>query len=307
MQHLEGRTALVTGGASGIGLGMVRAFLEEGMNVAIADVRDDHLAAARNLLGDRADTFFLRLDVTDRAAMADAAARLGDRFGRLHVLCNNAGVGQISGPFDTTYDDWDWSVDVNLNGVFNGLHVFLPMIASHGEGGHVVNTASVASMLPGGFTYAATKAAVAGMTESMAAELADRGIGVTCLMPGPVRSNIHEVARLRPERFAHTNSAAFEADMAAREAPSHWLDPLTVGRMVVDAMRRNLLFVFTHKEFRDGIARRFEAILAAIPDERSSDEEKGRIGFPVANPYYDRLVTEAPASGAAGQKAIGSD
>jgi NAD(P)-dependent dehydrogenase (short-subunit alcohol dehydrogenase family) len=276
---------------------MVQAFLEEGMNVVVADVRDEHLDAARGALGPRAELLVLRLDVTDRTAMAAAADTVTERFGKLHVLCNNAGVGQISGPFNTTFDDWDWSIDVNLNSVFNGIRCFLPLLVAHGEGGHVVNTASVASMLPGGFTYAATKAAVAGLTESMAADLAEHGIGATCLMPGPVRSNIHEVATLRPERFRHTENAAFEAEMARRAPPAHWLDPIIVGRMVVDAIRRNLLFVFTHKEFRDGIATRFEAILAAIPEGRSTAEEKALIGFPTSNPIYERLVDEPPAAG----------
>lgn len=299
MQQLKGKTAFVTGGASGIGFGMVQAFLEQGMSVAVADIREDHLNAAREALGSQGEVLFLKLDVTDREAMAAAATTVSERFGKVHVLCNNAGVGQISGPFNTTYDDWDWSIDVNLNGVFNGIHCFLPLIAAHGEGGHVVNTASVASMLPGGFTYAATKAAVAGLTESMAAELAEHGIGATCLMPGPVRSNIHEVATLRPERFSRTESTEFEADMAKRAPPEHWLDPLVVGRMVVDAIRRNLLFVFTHKEFRDGIATRFEAILAAMPRGSSTAEEKALIGFPTSNPIYERLVDEPPASGLA--------
>jgi len=291
----SGKTALVTGGGSGIGFGMVRAFLDQGMNVVVADIREDHLAAAREALGERPDVLFLMLDVTDRTAMAGAAHTVLGRFGKLHVLCNNAGIGQISGPFDTTYDDWDWSMSVNLTGIFNGIHTFLPLIAAHGDGGHIVNTASVASMLPGGFTYAATKGAVTALTESMAAELGERGIGATCLMPGPVRSNIHEVAKLRPERFSHTNSSEFETELATREMPPHWLDPLIVGRMVVDAIRRNLLFVFTHKEFRDGISKRFDAILAAIPSGASSEEEKARIGFPTSNPIYDRLAEEAPA------------
>lgn len=295
MNSLQGKVAMVTGGASGIGLGMVEAFLEEGASVTLADVRDDHLAAASDHLGQRDDVMLLRLDVTDRTAMAAAADAVEARFGKVHILCNNAGVGQISGPFDTTYDDWDWSIGVNLGGVFNGLHEFLPRMVRHGEGGHVVNTASVASMLPGGFTYAAAKGAVSALTESMAAELAERGIGVTCLMPGPVRSNIHEVAKLRPARFRDISNPDFEAGLAARPAPDHWMDPLSVGRMVVDAIHRNLLFVFTHKEFRDGIAERFEAILAAIPPGASTEEEKAKIGFPTSNAYYRRLLHEEPA------------
>lgn len=294
MQKLAGTTAFITGGASGIGLGMAQAFLEQGMQVAIADIREDHLEQARLVLGGNEAVHFLRLDVTDRKAMANAADLVVERFGKVHVLCNNAGVGQISGPFDTTYDDWDWSIDVNLNSVFNGLHCFLPLIARHGEGGHVVNTASVAAVLPGGFTYAATKSAILGLTESMAADLSKQGIGATCLMPGPVKTNIHEVARLRPKRFAKTNSAASEAELARRAPPTHWLEPLVVGRMVVEAIRRNLLFVFTHREFRDGVARRFEALLAAFPPGDSTEEEKARIGFPTSNPLYDRLIGDSP-------------
>ena len=298
MRQLWGKTALVTGGASGIGFGMVEAFLDEGMNVVVADVRDDHLDAARAALGvPRGDVLLLKLDVTDRQAMARAADAVVKHFGKLHILCNNAGVGQLSGPFNTSCDDWDWSLDVNLTGVFNGIHSFLPLIAAHGEGGHIVNTASVAAMLPGGFTYAATKSAVLGLTESMAAELAEHGIGATCLMPGPVRSNIHEVGKLRPARFGEAGDPAFEAELARREAPDHWMEPIVVGRMIVDAIRRNLLFVFTHKEFREGIARRFEAILAAVPPGDSTEEDKARIGFPVRNPIYDRLTEEPPASG----------
>jgi NAD(P)-dependent dehydrogenase (short-subunit alcohol dehydrogenase family) len=297
MQILLGRTALVTGGASGIGFGMALAFLEQGMNVVIADIRPDHLESAAATLGGRHDVLLLQLDVTDRGAMQRVADRVEARFGKLHVLCNNAGVGIFSNALEATYDDWDWGIEVNLTGVFNGMHAFLPLICKHGEGGHIVNTASISAALPIGMVYAAAKCGVLGMTEGVAGELATKNIGVTCLMPGPVRSNIHEVGKLRPVQYADTKQGAFEAELAKRSAPAHWMDPIVVGRMVVDAIRHNLLYVFTHREFRDGVEKRFAAMLAAMSSAPCSDEEKQRIGFPVENPIHDRLLTAAPASG----------
>ncbi len=295
MEQLQGKVALVTGGASGIGFGMVQAFLEQGLKVVICDVREDHLDRARLLVGDSDDVLLMRLDVTDREAMAQAAEAVLTRFGKLHILCNNAGVGVFSNALECTYADWDWSIDVNLTGVFNGIRTFLPLLIAHGEGGHIVNTSSVSAGLPIGLAYAASKCGVLGLTEGIAAELAGYGIGSSCLMPGPVRSNIHEVARLRPERFADTKMHAFEAELAQRESLEHWLDPIDVGRMVADAVRRDLLFIFTHNEFRDGIRNRFAAMLAAMDDAPVSEAEKALIGFPVANPIYERLLGEPPA------------
>jgi len=150
MRDLRGKVAFITGGGSGIGLGVARAFVNEGMNVVLADLRQDHLDAASAAFastGRSRNVHTIRLDVTDRDAMAAAALETERVFGKLHVLMNNAGVG-IEGPFrDATYADWDFALGVNLGGVINGIQTFLPRIRAHGEGGHVINTASLAALV----------------------------------------------------------------------------------------------------------------------------------------------------------------
>jgi len=167
MQNFAGKVAFITGGGSGIGLGLARVLAEAGMKVVIADVRQDHLdEAAQTLRREGGTVHAVRLDVSDRKAMAAAADETVRTFGKVHVLCNNAGVS-LFGPMDAaTYDDWDWMLDVNLRGVVNGLVSFVPHLKAHGEGGHVVNTASMAGLIvgPGMGLYSASKFAVVGLT-----------------------------------------------------------------------------------------------------------------------------------------------
>ena len=290
MQDVEGKVAFITGGASGIGLGIARTLLGAGMKVVIADIRQDHLDEAAALLKGSNAVHFIRLDVTDRAAMAAAADETERVFGKVHVLCNNAGVGIIGGVKDATYADWDWGIRVNLDAVFNGIHSFLPRILAHGEGGHIVNTSSVAAVLPGSLVYSAAKSAVMGLSEGIRPELAKDNIGVTCLMPGPIVTNIHEVAKLRPEQHGDTGYGAFEQQLLDRTPSADWMDPLDVGGMVLDAIRRNLLFVFTHNEFREGAEQRFQAVLSAFPRGPVDQERVRRLGFPVANPMYAEIL-----------------
>jgi len=143
MQNLAGKTAFVTGGASGIGLGIAKALAGAGMNVVIADIRDDHLAKAGAELGNPMRMLALRLDVTDRQDFARAADAAEARFGKIHLLCNNAGVAVVGPTALATYADWDWVMGVNLGGTINGIVTILPRIRRHGEGGHIVNTASM--------------------------------------------------------------------------------------------------------------------------------------------------------------------
>lgn len=203
--------------------------------------------------------------------MSAAADETQHRFGKLHVLVNNAGVG-IEGPFKAaTYADWDFALAVNLGGVVNGLQTFLPRLREHGEGGHIVNTASLAGLvtMPANFAlYATAKAAVIALSESIRTELAQDNIGVSVLCPGPVKSNIHELNKNRPARFA--TNAAFEAaaqTLSQRPRSELWMEPPVVGAMVLEAIRRNELFVITHGEWRPAVAARIEAILAAMPEK----------------------------------------
>jgi NAD(P)-dependent dehydrogenase (short-subunit alcohol dehydrogenase family) len=273
MKVLQDRVAFVTGGASGIGFGIAGAFIEAGMKVVLADLRQDHIDEAMQTLrsrGHAARAHAIRLDVTDRAAMAAAADETERVFGKVHVLINNAGVG-IQGPFKgVTYADWDFGLGVNLGGVVNGLQTFIPRIRSHGEGGHIVSTASLAALVPMPATfviYVAAKAAVVGISESIRGELMQENIGVSVLCPGPVRTNIHEVSKNRPAQF-EVGAAFREAQKS--EAPVGFpsmMEPAEVGALVLKAIRNDELYVITHGEWRAAAAGRHAAIMAAMPEK----------------------------------------
>jgi len=155
----------------------------------------------------------------------------------------------------------------------------------------------MSAVLPGAFVYAAAKGAVMNLSEAMAEELAAEGVGVTCLMPGPISTNIHEVAVLRPERFSDTGVGDLEHGLMDRKPAADWMDPLEVGAMVLDAIRRDQLFVFTHNDFKAGVEQRFKAVLAAFPRGPVDEARASRLGFPTARPIYGRMLEadEAPA------------
>ena len=276
MDDFRDRVAFVTGGASGIGLGITRRLLAAGAKAVIADMRPDHIAEAKAALAASGNRLLaLEFDVTDRDAMEDAASQVEAAFGRIDILVNNAGVG-IEGPLrEASYADWDFGLAVNLGGVVNGLQAFVPRIRAGGRGGHVVNTASLAGLvqMPSFMAiYAAAKAAVIALSEAIRDDLAADEIGVTVLCPGPIKSRIHELGRNRPGRFQA--SAAFDA-AAARLGKRHvsplWMEPDTVGDMVVDAIRANRLYCITHGEWRGAVEDRHRQILAAMPTEVNPD------------------------------------
>ena len=238
MEEVAGKTAFVTGGASGIGLGMSEAFVAAGMNVVIADLRPDHLETALERLagsGRRQNVHAIELDVTDREGLARAADEAERVFGNVHVLCNNAGMG-ILGPVTLArYDDWDWGLGVLLGGVVNGIQTFLPRLLAHGEGGHIVNTSSMAGVLPipGAAIYITAKAAVIGLSEALRSELAGEGIGVSAFCPGPVQTNIREGGRTRPERYADSGYTELEQELEERPNSPLWMDPRECGERVL--------------------------------------------------------------------------
>ena len=178
MRDLEGKTAFVTGGASGIGLAMGRAFAEAGMRVMLADIEAKPLEqTVAAFKGNLAEVRGVVCDVRDYDDVERAAQVTIDAFGKVHVLCNNAGVSGARGADNISLQDWRWTIDVNLMGVVHGLKAFLPLLQSHGEGGHIVNTASMAGFLPFGFgAYCATKFAVIGISEALAIELEPQGV-----------------------------------------------------------------------------------------------------------------------------------
>jgi len=255
---------------------MAQAFAEAGMNVVIADVREEKLVHAQAVLkAGGASVLAMQLDVTDRAAFARAADNVESTFGNLHVLCNNAGIGLLGPLSAASYDDWDWVLGVNLGGVANGLQTFLPRMLSHGEEGHIVTTASAAGLVAGAEAgiYTASKMAVVGMMECLRGEVAACGIGVSILCPHLVRTDIHEHMRLRPSKFKASGDASFtasqnvESDHALKARNDVGMDPLKVGRRVLRGIERNELYILTHPEIEGIVRERYEAILAALPNE----------------------------------------
>ena len=280
MQELSGKAAFVTGGASGIGFALGRAFAASGMKVMLADIEQGVLDNAVRRLGESgAEVRGVLCDVSERAAVERAAAQTFAAFGAVHVVCNNAGVGG-GGPIEQIPPaDWDWTIGVNLMGVIHGIGVFLPHIKAHGEGGHIVNTASMAGMVspPLSAPYNATKFAVVTLSETLAAELAGSAIGVSVLCPGWVDTRIMESARNRPARFGppHEPTAAARARAAeVAERLRTGMDPQEVAARVLAAIRDNDLYIFTHPEMRGAVEDRFRRILAAW-DKAASFEKKG--------------------------------
>ena len=277
MKDFKGRTAFITGGASGIGLGMARAFGRAGMNVIVADIDlGAAKAAAEQLVSEQIKAAPVFVDVTDRASMRSAALDSVAAFGKIHVVCNNAGVA-VGGPLGTIKErDWDWIMDVNLKGVVYGTEVFAPLIKSHGEGGHFVNTASMAGMIspPGLEPYCATKFAVVAMSEGWAAQMAPQNIGVSVLCPGFVRTRIHESGRARQDKYGGTGDVdpgvgATRADSASNVM--NGIDPDIVGQRVFEGVRDNDMYIFTHPHFKDFTQARFNAILAAFDKSAQSE------------------------------------
>jgi NAD(P)-dependent dehydrogenase (short-subunit alcohol dehydrogenase family) len=292
MEQLEDKVAFVTGGASGIGLGIAKAMVAEGMKVVIADVRDDHLKDAKawfisQKLSRRVRT--IKLDVTNRKAYARAADKAEKAFGKIHVLVNNAGLGLLGTIDKTRFDDWDWGLDVMIGGVVNGILTILPRIRAHGEGGHIVNTSSMAAIvpIPNCSIYITAKSAMVGLSECLAGELAPANIGVSAFCPGPVQSNIRELGKLRPEKYKKdTGLEEFEKNLAQRPTSELWMDAVECGRRVVRGIRRNDLYIFTHPEFKAGARERCEKLLASFPDEPINDPRAEAIKFLLSNPIF---------------------
>lgn len=273
IKDFAGRTAFITGGASGIGLGIAQALEARGCRVVIADLRPDHIETALASFsgGARSNTVTaLQLDVTNRAAYRDAAARMQAEFGGIDILVNNAGVG-LEGPLlEATYADYDFGFGVNIGGVINGFVEFMPQLIAHGRGGHIVSTASLAGevVMPAHLAiYAASKAAVCHYCEAVKGELGERGIGVSVLLPGPIKSNIHQAQANRPQHLrAGSGFAESEAQLAQREVGEGWMEPREVGEMVAAGILANATYIVTHGIFKDWQRARSQAVLDATPE-----------------------------------------
>lgn len=266
MKNVSGKTAVITGGASGIGFGMAQVFADAGMNLILLDVEADALTKAADTLrstGAKAEPYMV--DVTDRDAMALVAKEAVKPFGAVHLLCNNAGVNAM-GPFEElSYKDWDWVMSVNVNGVVNGVVSFLPELKKHGSDAHIVNTASVGGLIgmPNLTIYNASKFAVVGFSEALRADLMECGVGVSVLCPGVVKSNLASSSRNRPSHLKDDPNAGEVIDGAA-ESIEAGTDPIDLGRHVLQSIQDNEFFICTHPEFRDALKIRHAAIDAAF-------------------------------------------
>jgi NAD(P)-dependent dehydrogenase (short-subunit alcohol dehydrogenase family) len=302
MLDVSGKTAFITGGASGMGWGMAKAFAEAGMKVVIADIRQDALdEAMAGFSKTNLAVHAVKLDVTDREGWVKAADEAEAQFGNIHVLCLNAGVGGGGMVQDMTYKDWDFGLGVNIGGVVNGLVTMLPRMLKHGEEGHIVTTSSTGgfSAVGGVSVYCTAKFAVAGMMETVATDLKDTPIGASVFFPGPVQTSLGQTTNAtRPDHLKNEAPTpivvAKDGEPPRRPPPgfdaSLFMSPEEVGQRVLRGIRRKDLFIMTHPEFRDGIVARNEALLRAIPVEAPNEARAALVrqfGTLMYNPIYD--------------------
>ena len=295
MKEVKDKVAFITGAGAGMGLGMAKAFSAAGMRVVITDIRQDHLSDAMQYFNGRgAPVHAIQLDVTDREAYARAADEAEEVFGNIHVLVNNAGLG-ITGEFlKTTFADWDWLMGVNLGGVINGVQIIAPRIVAHGEGGHVVSTASMSGLVAsrGSIVYNTAKFAVCGFMETLYSDLQPHNVGVSVYLPGAVNTSIYKGEEIRPSQYAdsgYTTSAEETAQWQGRMKEllnNIGMDPVEVGERVLRGIRNNDLFIFSHTEFKQGIVEKFECLLASMPDEEPDPVRAEAVSFLTSYPPY---------------------
>jgi len=268
LPDLAGKVAVVTGGASGIGKGIAAQLVAEGARVVIADIQRDAMEAAAAEIGAAG----VLTDVSDPSSVDALAAAVLDRYGAVHVVCNNAGIGPLAPVADLTLDDWRWMIGVNLWGVIHGVHTFLPILKQNRDGGHIVNTASMAGLVAGPRlgAYAAAKYGVVGLSEVLAAELAadNSRVGVSVLCPGTVHTNIGTSSRNRP---ADLPDAGFkDIDIELEDNPRYrWIYPADAGAVVVRAIKRGDLYALTHPDWYPMVAARHEAIAEAFREQEA--------------------------------------
>jgi len=270
MQDISGKTAIVTGAASGIGLGIATALAEAGANVVMADIRKDAAEqAAHALSGTNKRVMPVRIDVTQEQSIIDALAEAEQKFGKLHIACNNAGVPMHGvGMTEVPPEDWEFVLGVNVWGIIHGIRHFVPAILKHGEEGHIVNTASVAGFQNRRGTdqapYSMSKYAALSLSEALEHELDGTNIGVSVLCPGPINTDIARGARNRPDHMGGPKVRETDERVLAERLATIGLDPKRVGERVVDAIRTKTFYAFVGAVPVDTIRARHRRIEEAL-------------------------------------------
>lgn len=268
MECKKNQVAFVTGGASGIGFGMATAFAKAGMKLALADIEEGAVTeAAESLRADGADATAFVVDVTDRDALAATRDAVLEAYGAVHLVCNNAGVNRAGPITELSYDDWDWVMGVNLNGVINGVMTFVPELTRHGADAHMINTASVGGLvgMPGLSIYNTAKFGVVGLSEALRADFLESGVGVSVLCPGLVRTNLNSGERNRP------GNEGKAIKPPENDTLQQGMDPMVLGETVLEAVRAGDFFICPHPEFRGVIKDRNAALEAAFKGDAPAE------------------------------------
>lgn len=313
IKEFNGKVAFITGSASGIGSGIAHACAKHGMKVCIVDKREDALAEAMKWYDARGyEATAIPLDVTDREAYAKAADAAEAKYGKIHLLVNNAGVSAGSTVWDSSWNDWDFIMSINCMGVVNGIKTIVPRMLKHGEEAHVISTSSTGGVfaVSGCPLYNSTKFFVSGLMESVAADLEGTNVGASVLYPGPTNSQLGiSSAAVRPDSLKNAGEPRFAPPPPPKDGEERppmpkmpdfteiFMTPDELGERVVMGVQRGDLFIWTHPEFKAGAQCRNDAQVRAIPDEPQTDKRKERaealkfFGTLTYNPMYEKQTT----------------
>jgi NADP-dependent 3-hydroxy acid dehydrogenase YdfG len=283
LKDLKGKVAYISAASDGIGLGIARAASNAGMKVVIGYRNEERLKAALPLFKpDNAGVLPIKHDVTDRAGWKALLEEVKSKYGKLHLVVNNAGVKTLQQASKAKYEEWDNAVAVNFTAIYNSVVTCLPHMLEHGEGGHFVTTASMGGLLPGvnAGVYTSTKIAAVGLMEALRVELERTNVGTSVFCPGLVSTENYPAGQENPY---HAAQAAKMGRPRGMGMPAVGMDPLEAGERVLNGVVNNDLFILSHPEFKAGMQERFDAIMASTPAIETP--------IPEARIAYERVVT----------------
>ena len=287
MNKFEGKTAVITGAASGIGKAMAERFAQEKMQVVLADIEEEALEkTVENLRQYQYRVIGVKTDVLVEESINELFSKATAEYGNIHILCNNAGIGANSGNkaiWEIDRQDWDWVMGVNYQGVLQGIQTFLPHMLEHGEEGHVVTTVSMAGLLPGVGTYGVSKHAVMALTEALSRDLITREakINASVLCPGFVDTNIDKSERNRPSHMGEAKELTNEVGVEIMSAMlRQGKKPEEIAEIVINAIKENIFYILSHPAWDDSLRSHFENILSRKEISRNSEEEIAKFFSP---------------------------